>query len=92
MLPPTSSKLMPHQGTKLAPLNLNMQDRKTELAVVRDPLEEEKDRQRSLLNTLTYEIMNPVCLVAKGKRMRKEARKEEKLMQQSGAGSALHNH
>ena len=101
MLLPNSSKLMPNQGTKLAPLNLNatMQEmQKAEQAENRDPLEVEKDRQRSLLSTLTYEMMNPVCLVAKGKRMRKQARRDEKLiMQQSGmftpngAASALNN-
>ena len=57
-----------------------------------DPLEKEKDRQRALLNTLTYEIMNPVCLVAQEKIERKQKRKDADKMtlKQSAAGGSLY--
>ena len=38
----------------------------------------EKERQRSVLNSLTYELMNPVCLVAKGNEMRSQAKRDFK--------------
>ena len=44
-------------------------------------LEEEKERQRSLLNSLTFDLMNPACLVAQGNIINREARKEIKLQQ-----------
>ena len=77
MLPPSGKLPTSPQGhapNKLAPLNLQKGQAET-----KDPLELEKDRQRALLNTLTYEIMNPVCLVAQEKLERKQRRKEEKL-------------
>ena len=58
MMPP-SGKLPPPQGSKLEPIQ-QARVNKTD----KNPLEEEKDRQRSVLSTLTYEIMNPVCLDA----------------------------
>ena len=51
--------------TKLAPLTdqkMLTEEQKEEIA---------KDRQRSLLDSLTYDLMNPVILVQKGKQKRK---------------------
>jgi len=37
-----------------------------------------EDRQKSLVSSLTYELMNPVCLVQKGREMRSMIRKEQR--------------
>ena len=39
-------------------------------------MSEEKQRERALLGQLTYDMMNPVCLVAKEKIKRKELKRE----------------
>ena len=55
--------------SKLAPLpNLVKQEQEKKL-------EDAKERQRSILDQLTYDLMNPVVLVEKGKQKRKEHRR-----------------
>ena len=62
-----------NKPVKLVPINSNP-GQLTEA----ESLERAKERQRSILSSLTYDLMNPVVLVQKGKDKRKEHKKRHR--------------
>ena len=62
-----------NKPVKLVPINSNP-GQLTEA----ESLERAKERQRSILSSLTYDLMNPVVLVQKGKEKRKEHKRRNR--------------